>query len=182
MSMRNDDFYMHRALDEAHRALGVGEVPVGAVVVDRDGEIIGRGYNQPIATHDPSAHAEIMAMRSAAEHRSNYRLEECSLYVTLEPCMMCLGAIIHARLKRVVYGAAEPRTGMVESCANLAAQPWHAHRPELTGGVQAGRCQRLLKRFFSERRQASQADSSEAEERAAGSPFSAAGNPPKSTP
>lgn len=152
MALRSDEYYMHRALDQARQGLAAGEVPVGAVVVDAEGEIVGSGFNAPVAGHDPSAHAEIRALRVAGEALGNYRLEGCTLYVTLEPCMMCTGAIIHARLARVVYGAAEPRTGMVESKANLFAQPWYNHRVEVLGGVLAGRASRLLKAFFAERR------------------------------
>ncbi|MGM0702900.1 MAG: tRNA adenosine(34) deaminase TadA [Pseudomonadota bacterium] len=150
--MRSDEFYMHRALDQAHQALAAGEVPVGAVVVDGRGEILGAGYNAPVSSHDPSAHAEIRALRAAGERLGNYRLDGCTLYVTLEPCLMCTGAIIHARLARVVYGAAEPRTGMAESKANLFAQPWHNHQVTVEGGVLASRAARLVKTFFAARR------------------------------
>ncbi|MFG6178552.1 tRNA adenosine(34) deaminase TadA [Halomonas sp. THAF12] len=150
--MRSDEFYMHRALDQARLAGEAGEVPVGAVVVDAAGEIVGEGYNAPVAGHDPSAHAEIRALRDAGARLGNYRLDGCTLFVTLEPCLMCTGAIIHARLARVVYGAAEPRTGMVESRANLFAQPWYNHRVEVEGGVLASRVSKLLKAFFAERR------------------------------
>ncbi|XKE44856.1 tRNA adenosine(34) deaminase TadA [Halomonas organivorans] len=150
--MRSDEFYMHRALEQARLAWEAGEVPVGAVVVDPRGEIVGAGYNAPVAGHDPSAHAEIRALRDAGARLENYRLAGCTLYVTLEPCMMCTGAIIHARLARVVYGAAEPRTGMVESRANLFAQPWHNHRVRVEGGVLASRVTKLLKAFFADRR------------------------------
>lgn len=150
--MRSDEFYMHRALDQAREGLAAGEVPVGAVVVDGVGEIVGAGFNAPVSGHDPSAHAEIRALRAAGERLGNYRLEGCTLFVTLEPCLMCTGAIIQARLARVVYGAAEPRTGMVESKANLFAQPWFNHRVVVEGGVLASRASRLLKTFFAERR------------------------------
>lgn len=150
--MRSDEYYMHRALDQARLGLAAGEVPVGAVVVDSVGEIIGEGYNAPVGCHDPSAHAEVRALRAAAARLGNYRLDGCTLYVTLEPCLMCTGAIIHARLARVVYGAAEPRTGMVESRANLFAQPWHNHRVDVEGGVLAIQAKRLLRDFFTERR------------------------------
>ncbi|KAA0011806.1 nucleoside deaminase [Billgrantia pellis] len=153
--MRSDEFYMHRALDQAHEGLAAGEVPVGAVVVDATGEIVGAGFNAPISRHDPSAHAEVRALRAAAARLGNYRLDGCTLYVTLEPCLMCTGAIIHARIARVVYGAAEPRTGMVESKANLFAQPWHHHRVIVQGGVLAVRASRLLKTFFEARRDSS---------------------------
>ncbi|TDR54402.1 tRNA(adenine34) deaminase [Halomonas ventosae] len=152
--MRSDEFYMHRALDEARRGLAAGEVPVGAVVVDAAGEIVGAGFNAPVGAHDPSAHAEIRALRDAGERLGNYRLDGCTLYVTLEPCLMCTGAIIHARLARLVYGAAEPRSGMAESKANLFAQPWYNHRVSVEGGVLAGRAARLLRDFFAARRDA----------------------------
>ncbi|MCE0734073.1 tRNA adenosine(34) deaminase TadA [Halomonas sp. G15] len=152
--MRSDEFYMHRALDQARLGLAAGEVPVGAVVVDAAGEIIGAGYNAPVAGHDPSAHAEIRALRDAGARLGNYRLDGCTLYVTLEPCLMCTGAIIHARLARLVYGAAEPRSGMVESKANLFAQPWYNHHVAVQGGVLASRASRLLREFFASRRQA----------------------------
>ncbi|MDT8896330.1 tRNA adenosine(34) deaminase TadA [Halomonas sp. I1] len=150
--MRSDEYYMHRAMDQARRAEAAGEVPVGAVVVDPAGEIVGRGFNTPVAEHDPSAHAEIRALRDAGARLGNYRLDGCTLFVTLEPCLMCTGAIIHARLARVVYGAAEPRSGMVESRANLFAQPWYNHRVEVVGGVLASRVSKHLKAFFAERR------------------------------
>ncbi|MEQ5803190.1 tRNA adenosine(34) deaminase TadA [Halomonas sp. H10-9-1] len=152
--MRSDEFYMHRALDQARLGLVAGEVPVGAVVVDVAGEIVGVGFNAPVAGHDPSAHAEIRALRDAGARLGNYRLDGCTLYVTLEPCLMCTGAIIHARLARVVYGAAEPRSGMVESKANLFAQPWYNHRVEVQGGILASRASLLLREFFAARRQA----------------------------
>lgn len=149
---RGDHYYMHRALDQARLAFEAGEVPVGAVVVNPQGDIIGTGYNAPVSTPDPTAHAEVQALRAAAARLGNYRLDDCTLYVTLEPCMMCSGALIHARVKRVVYGAAEPKTGMVESRANLFAQPWHNHHVEVEGGLLAAHAKRLLKSFFAERR------------------------------
>ncbi|MCE8022977.1 MULTISPECIES: tRNA adenosine(34) deaminase TadA [Halomonadaceae] len=157
--MRSDEFYMHRALDQAREGLAAGEVPVGAVVVSPAGEIVGVGFNAPISGHDPSAHAEIRALRDAARRLGNYRLDGCTLYVTLEPCLMCTGAIIHARIARLVYGAAEPRTGMVESKANLFAQPWHNHRVTVEGGVLAARAAKLLKAFFEARRERDEAAS-----------------------
>lgn len=150
--MRSDEFYMYRALDQAHLAAAAGEVPVGAVVVDAYGEIIGVGCNTPVASCDPSSHAEIRALRAAGKHQRNYRLDGCALFVTLEPCMMCTGAMVHARLSRLVYGAAEPRAGMVESKANLLAQPWFNHHVTVTGGVLASVSQMLLKGFFVQRR------------------------------
>lgn len=152
MTMRSDEFYMHRALDQARLALDAGEVPVGAVVVDAGGEIIGAGFNAPVGQHDPSAHAEVQALRAAGKRLGNYRLDGCTLFVTLEPCLMCAGALIHARLARVVYGAAEPKTGMVESKANLFAQPWHNHRVSVEGGMLAVQAKRLLSDFFATRR------------------------------
>lgn len=150
--MRSDEFYMHRALEQARLGLAAGEVPVGAVVVNAAGDIVGAGFNAPVGEHDPSAHAEIRALRDAGKRLGNYRLEGCSLFVTLEPCLMCTGAIIHARLARLVYGAAEPRSGMAESKANLFAQPWYNHRVTVQGGVLTARASRLLRDFFSARR------------------------------
>lgn len=150
--IRSDEFYMHRALEQAHLAAEAGEVPVGAVVVNSEGEILAAAHNAPVLSCDPSGHAEIRALREAGQQRANYRLEGCTLYVTLEPCMMCAGAIVHARLKRLVYGAAEPRTGMVESKANLLAQPWFNHHVEVTAGVLAPSASKLLKAFFAARR------------------------------
>ncbi|GAB3354251.1 MULTISPECIES: tRNA adenosine(34) deaminase TadA [Chromohalobacter] len=150
--MRSDTFYMHRALDQARMGLEAGEVPVGAVVVEPSGEIVGASFNAPVSCHDPSGHAEVRALRDAATHLGNYRLDSCTLFVTLEPCMMCAGAIIHARVARVVYGAAEPKSGMVESRANLFAQPWFNHRVQVEGGLLATRATRLLQAFFAARR------------------------------
>ncbi|GHC15836.1 tRNA-specific adenosine deaminase [Kushneria pakistanensis] len=153
--MHSDEFYMHRALDQAHLAMAAGEVPVGAVVVSGEGEIIGEGFNAPVGRHDPTAHAEVQALRDAGRRTGNYRLTGCTLYVTLEPCLMCTGAIIHARIRRVVYAAPEPRTGMAESRANLFAQPWHNHDVQVVSGVLAAPARRLIKAFFAARRQSS---------------------------
>lgn len=142
---------MHEALVLARRAAAVGEVPVGAVVV-REGEIIGRGYNQPISRHDPSAHAEIMALRDAAQHAGNYRLTNCALYVTLEPCCMCVGAILHARIARVFFGAADAKTGACGSVVNLFGEARLNHHAEVTGGLLAEESASLLKEFFAQRR------------------------------
>ncbi|WP_404463941.1 tRNA adenosine(34) deaminase TadA [Vreelandella aquamarina] len=150
--LRSDEFYMHRAMDQAHLAFTAGEVPVGAVVVDAQGEIIGAGHNAPLASCDPSGHAEVRALREAGQRLGNYRLEGCTLFVTLEPCMMCAGTMVHARIARLVYGAPEPRTGMVESKANLLAQPWFNHHIAVTGGVLAAPAKRLLKQFFADKR------------------------------
>ena len=143
--------YMRLALTQAQHAWDLGEVPVGAVLV-KDGEVIACGFNAPIARHDPCAHAEIMALRAAATILGNYRLPGCELYVTLEPCAMCAGAMLHARLARVVYGAADPKTGAGGSVLNLFEQPQLNHHTELIGGVMADACGQLLKDFFAERR------------------------------
>ncbi len=150
--IRSDEFYMHRALDQAHLAMAAGEVPVGAVVVDAGGEIVGVGNNAPLSSCDPSGHAEVRALRDAGQRLGNYRLEGCTLYVTLEPCMMCTGTMVHARIQRLVYAAAEPRAGMVESKANLLAQPWFNHHIDVTGGVLAAQARKLLKQFFADKR------------------------------
>lgn len=144
--------HMRAALDQANNAWALGEVPVGAVVV-KDGVVIATGFNQPIGKHDPTAHAEIMALRRAAEKLGNYRLPGCELYVTLEPCVMCSGAMMHARLARVVYGAADPKTGACGSVVNLFEQEKLNHHTELLGGVMAEECGQLLKEFFAMRRE-----------------------------
>ncbi len=145
------EYFMHRAIELAQKAAEQGEVPIGAVLV-LDGEIVGRGWNQPITGCDPSAHAEIMALRDAGKTLQNYRLNECDLYVTVEPCTMCAGAIIHSRIRKVYYGTAEAKTGVNESICNLFAQPWYNHKVEVEGGLLAGRCRKLLKQFFAQRR------------------------------
>lgn len=149
----DDAVYMRQAISQAGNAWALGEVPVGAVVV-RDGEIIATGFNQPIGTHDPTAHAEIMALRAAATILGNYRLPGCELFVTLEPCIMCSGAMMHARLKRVVFGAPDPKTGACGSVTNLFAERRLNHHTEVVGGVLAEECGALLKDFFAERRRA----------------------------
>ncbi len=143
---------MRLALDQAHNALLVGEVPVGAVVL-RDGQVIATGYNRPITTHDPTAHAEIVALRHAATLLGNYRLPGCELYVTLEPCAMCAMALMHARLGRVVFGATDAKTGASGSVLNLFDQPQLNHHTVLVGGVMADACSALLREFFAQRRQ-----------------------------
>jgi tRNA(adenine34) deaminase len=142
---------MRRALALARRAEAAGEVPVGAVVV-QNGEVIGEGWNQPIRAHDPSAHAEMVAMRAAAAHLRNYRLPGTTLYVTLEPCAMCAGAIVQARVGRVVFGAADPKAGAAGSVFQLLDSTALNHRPEITSGVLGEECGRLLKDFFRLRR------------------------------
>ncbi|MGH8622793.1 MAG: tRNA adenosine(34) deaminase TadA, partial [Burkholderiales bacterium] len=130
----SDETFMREALALAQRAAEAGEVPVGAVVV-KDGVVVGRGYNQPVSGKDPTAHAEVMALRDAAERAGNYRLGECELYVTLEPCVMCAGAILHARVSRVVYGAADPKSGACGSVLNLFAEDRLNHHASIVGGV-----------------------------------------------
>jgi len=142
---------MREALLEARRAWAEGEVPVGAVVV-KDGVVIGRGYNQPIGRHDPTAHAEIVAMRAAAEALGNYRLPGCELYVTLEPCVMCSGAMMHARLSKIIYGARDPKTGACGSVVNVFESGQLNHHAEVEGGLLADDCGQVLKDFFAERR------------------------------
>lgn len=149
----DDTVFMQQALSQAHNAWALGEVPVGAVVV-KDGEIVATGFNQPIGTHDPSAHAEIMALRAASAILGNYRLPGCALYVTLEPCAMCAGAMMHARLDRVVFGAPDPKTGACGSVVDLFGEQRLNHHTEVTGGVLADACAALLKDFFAERRRA----------------------------
>lgn len=152
--MDNDSFdkqMMQEALALARAAGEIGEVPVGAVVVV-NGDIIGRGSNAPISRHDPSAHAEIMALRDAANHIGNYRLVGCTLYVTLEPCVMCLGAIFHARIARVVYGAPDKKTGACGSKIDLVAEAWLNHHAQVNGGILAEECGCLLSDFFAQRR------------------------------
>ena len=142
---------MHHALTLARQAEAIGEVPVGAVVV-RDGEVLGQGFNTLIRDHDPSAHAEMVAIRSAARTASNYRLPGTTLYVTLEPCSMCAGAIVQARIQRVVYGADDPRTGAARSVFRILDHPTLNHRCEVVAGVLADECGELLRQFFRARR------------------------------
>lgn len=151
MHSAEDLGFMKLALRQAHAAKEMGEVPVGAVVV-RAGQVIGAGHNAPLASHDPTAHAEINAMRAAAQAMGNYRLDDCTLYVTLEPCAMCSGAALHARFKRVVFGAAEPKTGAAGSVVNLFAHEHLNHQTHVTGGVLAEPCAQLLQDFFEQRR------------------------------
>lgn len=145
------DAYMRQALALADEAARAGEVPVGAVVV-KDGEIVGRGSNRPIGANDPTAHAEVVAMREAGQRLGNYRLTGCELYVTLEPCAMCVGAMIHARIGRVVFGARDPKTGACGSVVDLPAVATLNHHARFEGGVLAEECGAVLKRFFAERR------------------------------
>ncbi len=147
----DDEAFMGQALDLARQAGAAGEVPVGAVVVC-DGEVVGRGWNQPIGRADPTAHAEVMALRDAAERLGNYRLPGCTLYVTLEPCAMSAGAIMHARIARVVFGARDPKTGAAGSVVDLFAESRLNHHATIDGGVLGETCGALLSSFFAARR------------------------------
>ena len=142
---------MQRALELAAQGAELGEVPVGAVVV-QNGEIIGEGFNQPITASDPSAHAEVVALRAAAAHNKNYRLPDSTLYVTIEPCTMCFGTLVHARVSRLVYGASEPRAGVVASQLKLSEQAFYNHRVQVEGGVLQDQASALVKEFFQKRR------------------------------
>jgi tRNA(adenine34) deaminase len=146
-----DELWMEEALREAQRAYTLGEVPVGAVVV-HEGRIIGRGCNRPISSNDPTAHAEILALREAGQSIGNYRLLDCDLYVTVEPCAMCAGAITHARIRRVIYGAEDSKAGAVHSMLQVLNHPRVNHHAEVTSGVLAARCMDLLQTFFRGRR------------------------------
>jgi tRNA(adenine34) deaminase len=156
--MRNDDDFMRIALVLARQAELSGEVPVGAIVV-KDGAIIGRGSNAPISRRDPSAHAELLALREAAQHLGNYRLIGCELFVTLEPCVMCVGAMFHARIGRVVFGASDFKTGACGSVLNLFAEQRLNHHAEMTAGVLADECGQVLSDFFAARRAQQQKNS-----------------------
>ena len=146
-----DAEFMRRAIELARMAEAAGEVPVGAVVV-KDGVIVGEGWNRPIGTHDPSAHAEMIAMRAAAAALKNYRLLDTTLYVTLEPCSMCAGAMVHARVKRLVYAATDPRAGAAGSVFNIVQHSALNHRLEMQAGLMAQDCVSLLRQFFASRR------------------------------
>ena len=147
----SDELWMEEALREAQRALALGEVPVGAVVV-QDGRVVGRGCNRPISANDPTAHAEILALREAGMAIGNYRLVDCDLYVTVEPCSMCAGAITHARIRRLIYGAEDHKAGAVHSLLQVVNHPKLNHQVEVSPGVLAARCMDLLQRFFREKR------------------------------
>ncbi|MFZ2089440.1 MAG: tRNA adenosine(34) deaminase TadA [Desulfobaccales bacterium] len=152
MVLEADEYYMGRALQEARRSLDAGEVPVGAVLVGEDGAILAHAHNFPISLKDPTAHAEILALRQAAEILGNYRLPGVTLYVTMEPCLMCTGALIYARIKRLVFGAPDPKAG---ACISLYRIPEDArlnHRLEVTGGVLEAECRELVQQFFREKR------------------------------
>lgn len=152
MRMESDFSYMGEALAAAREGLAAGEVPVGAVVVGEGGEILGRAFNQPIALHDPTAHAEVLALRQAAHLAGNYRLPGASLYVTIEPCIMCLGAMLQARVRRLIFGAADPKGGACVSLYRLPEDTRLNHRIGVTGGVREAECRELLQEFFQARR------------------------------
>lgn len=147
----NNEYWMQLALEQAQKAYELGEVPVGAVLVHND-ELIAAAHNQPITGSDPSAHAEIQALRAAGQKLSNYRLLNTKLFVTLEPCMMCLGAMIHARVSEVIFGAFDPKTGVCESVDQLQSRPYINHQIQVTGGVMGDECGSLLRQFFNEKR------------------------------
>ncbi len=147
----NDEHWMQHALELAKKAEMEGEVPVGAIIV-KNNELISEGWNQPISTHDPSAHAEMVAIRAAANKLENYRISETTLYVTLEPCVMCAGAIIHARIARVVYAAKDPKTGAAGSVFNILDSTLNNHQPEICHGILATESATLLQNFFKQRR------------------------------
>jgi len=149
--MDTHEHFMRAALEEARRGFGAGEVPVGAVVV-LDGEVVGRGYNQPIGSHDPTAHAEVAAIRAAAGAIGNYRLVGATLYVTIEPCLMCVGAMVHARVATLVFGAPEPKAGAVVSSCRAHELPSLNHRIEVLGGVLEDECRAVIQEFFKTRR------------------------------
>jgi len=149
--MTEDEQWMSQALNLAHLAEADGEVPVGAIVV-LDNKIISEGYNQPIKSNDPSAHAEIVALRNAAKTIGNYRLLDCKLYVSLEPCIMCVGAMVHARIKQLIFGAYDPKAGAVTSAFSLLDNSALNHKVSWEGGIQAQACGQVLKEFFKKRR------------------------------
>jgi tRNA(adenine34) deaminase len=150
--MESDGYYLGLALEAAREGLAAGEVPVGAVLVDEAGEILARAFNQPLGLSDPTGHAEILALRAGARLRGNYRLPGVSLYVTMEPCLMCLGAMLHARVRRLVFGAPDPKGGACVSLYRLPEDTRLNHRLEVTGGVREAECRELVQEFFKARR------------------------------
>jgi tRNA(adenine34) deaminase len=150
---KDDDYWMCQALQQAQQAATRNEVPVGAVLIDASGELIAAGHNHPIGAHDPTAHAEIVVLREAARRLKNYRLPDTTLYVTLEPCTMCVGALVQARVARVVYGAIEPKTGAIQSAHRLFEQGKFNHYPDIQGGVMEAECATLISKFFEQKRQ-----------------------------
>lgn len=149
--MKQHEQFMMQAIAQAKLADAKNEVPVGAIVV-LNGEVIGRGFNQPISSQDPTAHAEVVALRDAAQHIQNYRLVDADLYVTIEPCTMCAGAVVHSRVKRVIYGASEPKAGVVHSQQNIFKEPYFNHTVEVLSGVLAQQCSDVMQAFFQRRR------------------------------
>jgi len=149
--LSSDELWMEEALRSAQRALEAGEVPVGAVVVS-NGKIVGRGWNRNLADQDPTAHAEVVALREAARNLGNYRMADCDLFATIEPCAMCAGALVHARIRRLVYGADDPKAGAVHSVMAVVNHPSLNHKMEVQGGVLAGRSAEILQEFFRKRR------------------------------
>ena len=145
------NFWMQKALEEAEKSLSKNEVPVGAVIV-LGGEIIGRGHNQPISKRDPTSHAEIEAIRNASEEIKNYRLKGADLYVTLEPCAMCFGAIVHSRISNIFFGAGDQKSGVCGSCEDLSEKKYFNHKPYITGHIMAKECSKILKDFFKAKR------------------------------
>jgi tRNA(adenine34) deaminase len=160
-SVADDEFFMGFALNEARMARDAGEVPVGAVIVI-DNQIAGSGHNRPIGSNDPTAHAEIIAMRAAARNISNYRLSDATLYVTIEPCAMCAGALVNARIKRLVYGAADLRAGGVDTIFQICTNSSLNHRLEVSSGARAEECRQLMQAFFKQRRKAKATDADDA--------------------
>jgi tRNA(adenine34) deaminase len=152
--MESDFYYMGEALAQAREGGAAGEVPVGAVLVEEGGVILARAFNRPVALKDPTAHAEVLALREAAARRGNYRLPGTTLYVTIEPCLMCLGALLQARVGRLVFGAADPKAGACVSLFRLHEDPRLNHRLEVSGGVREAECRELLEEFFQARRRA----------------------------
>lgn len=152
MNSENDEKWMQLALEQARQGAAMDEVPVGAVLVDDNNQLIAASHNQPIGSHDPTAHAEIMVLREAGINIKNYRLVDTTLYVTLEPCVMCIGAMIHARVRRLVYGATEPKTGAIQSACRLPEQVEFNHKLEIEAGVMEESCASLLSDFFAMRR------------------------------
>lgn len=152
--LTTDEYWMREALRQATRAAQSDEVPVGAVLVDLAGDLIASGHNQPISALDPTAHAEIVVIREAARQLQNYRLPDTTMYVTLEPCAMCVGALVQARVSRIVFGALEPKTGAIQSAHQLFESDGFNHYPEIHGGVREGECSALMSQFFLKKRQA----------------------------
>ena len=149
--MNNDEKWMGLAIKQAVKAENKGEVPVGAVLI-KDGKLIAQAYNQPISTNNATAHAEIQLLRAAGKYQKNYRLIDTTIYVTLEPCAMCLGAMMHARIKRMVFGASDPKTGVCGSHADLTSESFFNHEMEISGGVLEKECKEILQAFFKSRR------------------------------